>query len=58
MRTRLTPEQREANRLDSHRRYNASAKGQKRNKRYEDAHPERQVRWESARNATRPRTGW
>ena len=35
-------------------KYNQSAKGQKRNRRYEDAHPERKLRWEKARNAMRP----
>jgi hypothetical protein len=35
-------------------RYNQSAKGQRRNRRYEDAHPERKLRWENARNAMRP----
>lgn len=30
-----------------HARYNKSAKGQKRNKKYEKAHPERKVRWAS-----------
>ena len=54
MRTRLTPEERRASRLDSHRRYNQSSKGQRRNKRYETKHPERAVRWEEARNAIRP----
>lgn len=54
MRKRLTPEQRKANKLESHRKYNGSVKGQRRNKRYEEKHPERQGRWESARNALRP----
>lgn len=31
----------EQKRLERHRRYNSSAKGQARNKRYEQAHPER-----------------
>jgi hypothetical protein len=39
--------------LARHSRYNASAKGQRRNRRYEDAHPERKLRWEPARNALR-----
>jgi hypothetical protein len=39
--------------LARHRKYNTSAKGQKRNRRYEDAHPERKLRWEPARNALR-----
>ena len=44
-------------RLEAHRRYNASAKGQARNARYESKHPERKVRWEAARNAVRPGGG-
>lgn len=44
--------------LERHRRYNQSRKGQSRNKRYEDSHPERKTRWEQARNAVRPRSGW
>jgi hypothetical protein len=32
-------------RREYHRRYNASAKGQARNKRYEEKHPERRIRW-------------
>jgi hypothetical protein len=40
--------------LEKHKRYNASRKGQDRDKRYEDKHPERQGRWEKARNAMRP----
>lgn len=44
--------------LERHRRYNQSQKGQGRNKRYEDRHPERKTRWETARNAARPRSGW
>lgn len=43
---------------ERHRRYNQSRKGQDRNKRYEQAHPERKVRWEDARNSARPRQGW
>lgn len=43
-----------AKRREINRRYNTSSKGQKRNKRYEDAHPERALRWERARNAMRP----
>lgn len=39
-------------RLDRHRRYNASAKGQARNKRYEAANPHRKLRWEPMRNAS------
>jgi hypothetical protein len=38
--------------LDAQRRYNLSAKGRTRYRRYEDAHPERKgTRWEPARNA-------
>jgi hypothetical protein len=44
--------------LERHKRYNSSAKGQARNKRYEEKHPERKSRWENARNSIRPRTGW
>lgn len=44
--------------LARHRRYNQSKKGRARNKKYEDAHPERATRWEQARNSGRPRTGW
>ena len=43
-----------AKRREINRRYNTSRKGQKRNKRYEDKHPERALRWEKARNAMRP----
>ena len=32
-------------RLEYHRRYNASSKGQARNARYEAKHPERKLRW-------------
>jgi hypothetical protein len=32
-------------RLARYRRYNSSKKGQDRNKKYEDAHPERRTRW-------------
>lgn len=42
----------------AHQRYNQSPKGQRRNKKYEEKHPERKLRWETARNALRPRTGW
>jgi hypothetical protein len=31
--------------LAKYARYNASAKGRARNKKYEDAHPERKTRW-------------
>jgi hypothetical protein len=44
--------------LERHQRYNQSAKGQARNRRYEDKHPERKVRWETARNSVRPSQGW
>ena len=44
-------------RLDAHRRYNTSAKGQRRNLRYEARHPERKLRWEPARNALRSGIG-
>lgn len=39
--------------LARHRKYNTSVKGQKRNKRYEDSHPDRKLRWEPARNELR-----
>lgn len=39
--------------LAAQRKYNTSAKGQKRNRAYEDRHPERKLRWEPARNALR-----
>jgi hypothetical protein len=45
-------------RLEKYRRYNQSAKGRARDKRYEQKHPERKERWEAARNAIRPRSGW
>jgi hypothetical protein len=32
-------------RLARYRRYNSSKKGQDRNKKYEEAHPERRTRW-------------
>jgi hypothetical protein len=51
----VTPEEK---RLEKYRRYNQSAKGRARDKRYEQKHPERKIRWEEARNALRPRTGW
>jgi hypothetical protein len=35
----------DAARLDKYRRYNNSAKGQRRHKRYEARHPERKERW-------------
>ena len=38
-------------RLERHRKYNTSAKGQRRNRAYEAAHPDRRLRWEPARNA-------
>jgi hypothetical protein len=40
-------------RLETYRKYNQSRKGKKRQKKYEDAHPERKLRWEPARNAMR-----
>lgn len=43
--------------LEWHRKYKASRKGQKRNKKYEDAHPERKLRWEPARNELRKNHG-
>lgn len=43
--------------LAKHQKYNTSAKGQRRNLRYEDAHPERKLRWEPARNALRSGLG-
>lgn len=49
----MTEEQKRAARLASHEKYNKSAKGQKRNKRYESKHPERKLRWEAARNSLR-----
>lgn len=51
----MTPDDR---RRERHRRYNASPKGRNRNRRYEARHPERKERWEAARNAIRPRSGW
>lgn len=44
-------------RLEVHRRYNHSAKGQARDARYEARHPERKLRWEPARNALRSPLG-
>jgi len=35
----------EEKRLERYRRYNQSIKGQARDKKYEDAHPERKERW-------------
>lgn len=49
----MTEDERRANRLASHEKYNKSVKGQKRNKRYEAKHPERKLRWEAARNNLR-----
>ncbi len=43
--------------LKRHQRYNLSRKGQRRNVRYEAAHPERKLRWEPARNALRSALG-
>ena len=42
------------NKGDRNHRYNHSAKGQRRNRRYERKHPERRLRWEQARNLLRP----
>lgn len=49
----MTESERRANRLASHEKYNKSKKGIARNKRYEAKHPERQLRWEAARNNLR-----
>lgn len=51
--TSKAPKSARERRLDAHRRYNLSAKGQARNRRYEAARPERKLRWEPARNAAR-----
>lgn len=54
----LTDEERRANRLASHTRYNTSKKGKARYKKYEDAHPERKAnRWEPSRNGLRKAEG-
>ena len=54
----MTPAELERERyLERHRRYNLSSKGQRRNARYEAAHPERKLRWEPARNALRAPLG-
>lgn len=53
----MTDEERRGRRLASHAKYNASRKGRNRNKRYEDAHPDRKLRWEPARNALRQSEG-
>lgn len=50
----MTEEERAERRRLAHQRYNLSAKGQERNRRYEREHPERKLRWETARNAMRP----
>jgi len=47
----------EEKRRESWRRYNTSVKGQLRNRRYEEKHPERKLRWEPARNAGHARRG-
>lgn len=47
----MTGDERRARRLAAHSKYNTSAKGQRRNLRYEAKHPERKLRWEPARNA-------
>jgi hypothetical protein len=49
----MTDEERRANRLATYVKYNASKKGKARDQKYEDAHPERKLRWEPARNAKR-----
>lgn len=43
--------------LEQQARYNASRKGQTRDRRYEEKHPERRVRWEATRNAMRQSEG-
>lgn len=50
----MSEDEKAERRREAHRKYNASAKGQKRNRRYEDKNPERKLRWEKARNAMRP----
>lgn len=42
----MTDEERRERTRAKHRRYNLSAKGQARNRRYEMAHPERKSRWD------------
>lgn len=49
----MTEDERRERRLAAHRKYNQSTKGQKRNRRYEDGHPSRKLRWEPARNELR-----
>lgn len=49
----MTAEETREKLLAKHLRYNQSRKGRARDKRYEDAHPERKLRWEAARNALR-----
>ena len=49
----MTAEEAREQLLAKHRRYNQSRKGRARDKRYENAHPERKLRWEAARNALR-----
>jgi len=51
MRKLLTPAERHDHRLKTYRKYNESAKGLARTKRWNDAHPE--ARWEPARNVNR-----
>jgi hypothetical protein len=46
----MTGDDARARRLAKHARYNISIKGQRRNMRYEAKHPERKLRWETARN--------
>ena len=43
----MTPYER---RLAKYFKYNRSAKGQERNRRYEEKHPERSLRWEPLRD--------
>lgn len=49
----MTEDERRANRLASHEKYNKSKKGIARNQKYEKAHPLRKLRWEAARNNLR-----
>jgi hypothetical protein len=50
----MTEAERREHRLASWRRYNASRKGQQRNQRYEQAHPDRRLRWEPERKMVPP----
>jgi hypothetical protein len=47
----MSAEEKRERRLASHRRYNQSAKGQARNRRYEMAKQPDRTRWEPMRNA-------